>query len=312
MMAWAAYVVGVGGALGLAGHLAERGLRHLGRPVRHVWTFVMTTTALVCVLSAWRSLGHADSPVAPLWLVVGWGTVSVVAVTSLKISGWTLRRNARGWRSRRVDGHGVLVTAGFGPGVIGWWRPRIVLPDWVLSADAGLRRLVLCHEAEHVRAGDTHLFHVLLALVALVPWGLPLWWQLQRARAAIESDCDGRVLAHTTRREYAEALLAVAGGQADRLAPALALAPGVRELEHRIRHVTSGPRERSARAGWQYLGAALAVGVGLAALPRPIDPPPLAEPVSADLPVRDLDREATILFSIPTNLPDRRTGSDQD
>lgn len=68
----------------------------------------------------------------------------------------------------------------------------------------------LLHEQEHLDAGDTRLLAIATGMVALMPWNPALWWQLRRLRAAIELDCDTRVLGRGVEPSaYANALLEV-------------------------------------------------------------------------------------------------------
>lgn len=169
MVAWMAYLTGVAAVLGVAGMLAERGLRRLGRPARWVWVGSLVATVgipLALALGgpqaggvAWAGLwggvrsGLGSAGVETAFLV-GWITVSLMLLASVRLAAWTLRRNERVWRTGWADGHRVLVSEGFGQGVIGAARPRTVIPHWLLEADDSARRMVILHEAEHARAGD--------------------------------------------------------------------------------------------------------------------------------------------------------------
>lgn len=316
MAAWMLYVTAVSGALGLAGLLAERGVRHLGRPARWVWVTVLAATVALPVSFALHASGRtvagdvagaADlagaaaavlqgSSAVDVVLMAAWVTGSLILVANLRLAAWTLRRNERGWRTRSVGGQRVLVSDGFGPGVIGAFRPRMVLPDWVLDSDPSLQRSIVLHEVEHVRAGDTRLLFGGLVVALLVPWCLPVWWQLHRLGAAVEIDCDARVLAAgAPAKAYANALVAVAGGRSRGLLPVPALAPTRGELERRIRLITGGARG-STRTGLAFLAAALVLVVGLAGAPVPDLPAPGAEaepaPAAGSTPV------VTVILSV--------------
>ena len=122
------------------------------------------------------------------------------------------------WRSRfsaaRDD---VLLADDIGPAVFGLLRPRVVLPRWLGAASAATQDLVPAHERQHLVARDPQLLALALALVVLMPWNLPLLWQLRRLRFALEVDCDTRVLnADTDPAEYGEALLFVSQREAGR------------------------------------------------------------------------------------------------
>lgn len=332
MAAWMLYMTMFAGALGGAGVLAERGFRHLGRPVRWVWVSVMAGAVALPVGLAFaastraatsgagvgagaRAAGIAGpggvlggpavwsriptglgSSTADVALLAAWLAVSLILFASLRLSAWTLRRNERAWRNGRVDGHRVLVSAGFGPGVIGALRPRTVLPGWVIDSDESLRRLILMHEVEHVRAGDTRLLLGGLILAMLVPWCIPVWWHLHRLRAAIETDCDARVLAaEAPARAYAEALVAVASGRSSGLLPVSALAPAHGELKRRIRFIAAAARARSSLAGVGFLTIAASVVLGVGTLPAP-EPPSVS--FEANHPAAGFPREATIVYSV--------------
>ncbi len=73
-----------------------------------------------------------------------------------------------------------------------------------------VQSLILEHERQHMLARDPLLLRAGILLVMLVPWNLPLWWQLRRLRLAIELDCDARVLGSGADAiRYAEVLLGV-------------------------------------------------------------------------------------------------------
>jgi TonB family protein len=99
-----------------------------------------------------------------------------------------------------------------------------VIPEWVLDLDASLRALVLRHEREHLAGGDPKLLLGAVAAATALPWNPVAWFQLHRLRAAMELDCDHRVLrVHPDARRYGSLLLAVAqrADRADLLAAAL-------------------------------------------------------------------------------------------
>jgi TonB family protein len=224
-----ASVVAAAGAM-----LVEAGLRHLVLPIRFAWLAALALgPALLVVRRAWPDFGAA--PVSSAWVpvielpgiapsgVTPWGSglnlaaaaiwlVSVVWV--LAIVARTHRRltvECAGWESARVMGRDVFVSADRGPAVAGVWDPWIVLPRWALALPEHDLRLILLHEEEHVRAKDTHLLGLALALVAIAAWNPVAWWHLGRLRAAMEVDCDRRVLRREPdRATYGASLLSVA------------------------------------------------------------------------------------------------------
>jgi hypothetical protein len=133
-------------------------------------------------------------------------------------------------------------------------RPRIVVPRWLLEQDAATQAVVVAHEQEHLRAHDIRVLGSALLLTVLLPWNLPLWWQLRRLRFAMEVDCDARVLrAGQSPSSYSTVLLSVA----THLVPLRAAATGLSEsgssLENRIRIMHTAPRKH-----WRLLAGLLA------------------------------------------------------
>ena len=76
----------------------------------------------------------------------------------------------------------------------GWWRPRIVFPDWLIAAPVATQTFALEHERQHLAVRDPQVLAGATLLFALVPWNLPLLWMLRRLRFAMEVDCDARVV----------------------------------------------------------------------------------------------------------------------
>jgi TonB family protein len=129
----------------------------------------------------------------------------------------------------------ILLSDSLGPAVLGFLAPRIILPRWLAEKETALRSLVLSHEREHIVAKDHVTLFAALLLVALMPWNIALWWQLRRLRAAMEIDCDSRVLRDgVDAHDYSQALLTV--GQQSLRTPfaSVALTEPVSDLEKRI------------------------------------------------------------------------------
>lgn len=225
-------------------------------------------TALVALVAQKESPAYQQSPIVwiggnsqvvarrmplDMWLLAGWTTMSVIALTTLSIGWLQLRRRLRAAVDGQVDGVSVTVTRDIGPAVIGMMRPRIVIPGWLLQQDAATQSIALAHEQEHLRAQDSRVLGGALLIAILFPWNLPIWWQLRRLRLAMEVDCDARVLrGGQSRSTYSAVLLNVA----THLVPSRAAAAGLSEsgssLEKRIR-IMHAPL----RARWRLLAAFL-------------------------------------------------------
>lgn len=133
-------------------------------------------------------------PAVDRYALAAWMAASVLLAILFIAVHVRMRAARRSWPHAELHGASVRVSPNVGPAVFGLLHAQIVVPRWLLSRAADEQRLVLTHEAEHVRAGD----HLLLAagslVVVLMPWNPAVWWMLSRLRLAIELDCDARVL----------------------------------------------------------------------------------------------------------------------
>src|SRR5688500_16500516 len=253
MSGWMIHALAVSAVVTASAMAAERVLRIWSRQARFVWSAAMVFSVGLPAITLAQSLGWLprvgdvaavpavlSAPISSVLLpavnvgaatswvdsVAGalWFLASVALVARLFMAVRALERRRQGWRQAMVDGESLLVSPDAGPAVIGFRRPSVVIPEWVLELDASLRALVLRHEREHLDHGDPRLLLGAVAVAVAAPWNPALWYQLYRLRAAMEIDCDLRVLrAHPDVRRYGSLLLAVAQ-RADRsglLAPAL-------------------------------------------------------------------------------------------
>ncbi len=180
---------------------------------------VVAALALLPLIGSMPAASAASAParalvsVDPRW---GWG----IAAVWLAASVWRAVELAfHALKTRRMWRRAVVVASRTGfeicttrdldrPGVIGFWRPRILIPEWLmgrLSADE-LEQVVL-HEAEHLRRGDdwTNLGQK-IALVVF-PLNPGLAWIDSRLNRERELACDDGVVRATGRpRVYAACL----------------------------------------------------------------------------------------------------------
>jgi TonB family protein len=308
ILRWMVYAGTVALLLGLAALALERVVRQRGRPVRWLWAGALAGSLLLPAAvatvpapsRAGRSAGAASASataqegtggtgawrmdpggVVPRWgarldgwLLAGWAGASASASAALTLlaSALALRRRARRWSPRTVDGVRVWVAPDAGPAVVGFLRSRIVLPEWILERAPAERALVLAHECEHLRARDPWLLLGALVVAAAFPWNPALWWQVRRLRDAVEVDCDARVLRRgVDPRAYGRVLLDVTQrGVAHRLVVA-ALSGSHSSLERRFRLMFAPPprswRTRAVRAA--ALASALVLAACLTHRPAP-------------------------------------------
>lgn len=303
--AWMAYASAISLLLGCTGLAIEHACRVRRWPSRWIWAaalaapFVLPLAATRVDQSPVRTEPAAVADAAPAedgieipapatkvehrtyriatsrgvasLLGILWFSGSALLAIGLAHSWLRMRRRSASWTGRRLDGVDVLVCDEIGPAVIGFWRPRIIVPQWLLRADERVRRLALAHESEHVKARDPLLLLAGTIAVVLLPWNLPLWWQWRRLRFAIEVDCDTRVLSsgRVADAEYAEALLSVAERSAGIPLAAAAMCESPSTLEKRIRLFLLDHTSRQRAINF----ALLVGGVSIAAAATQIEAP---------------------------------------
>lgn len=164
-----------------------------------------------------------------------WLVVSAALLAALALNGAYVHWRKQHWRTGVVGGISVYIAPDVGPAVVGLIRPRIVIPEWLLEATPSHQAMVLAHEQAHLAGHDPQLLTVALCLVVLMPWNLPLWWQLHRLRYAIEVDCDARVLdGGLDTRLYGEMLINVSQRPSAYIGAAASMSETRSFLEERI------------------------------------------------------------------------------
>jgi hypothetical protein len=304
--AWMAYALVIAALVSVAALIGERItiLRRL--PSRWLWVSALLASLCVPVLFAWNGARLGDQPATTLialaaqdrppvyerspiawvggdsavvarrvtsdaWLLAGWAAMSALALATLTIGWVQLRRRLGSAVADEISAVSVTISDDVGPAVVGIVRPRIVVPRWLQHQDVETQGIVIAHEREHLRAQDIRVLGGALLVAVLLPWNLPVWWQLRRLRLAMEVDCDARVLrGGQSRSTYSAVLLNVA----THLVPLRAAAAGLSEsgssLERRIRIMHAPVRTR-----WKLLAAGLgACSVALIAVAANVTPPP--------------------------------------
>ncbi len=206
-----------------------------------------------------------DTTLLSLWIAA----TTLLAV--LYVAAWLrLALQAKRWPRETTDMVSVVVADDVGPAVLGFVRPWIVLPRWLMDAPAAMRSTVVAHELEHIAARDQAWIVAAQLVTILLPWNLPLWWFVRRLRAAIEIDCDSRVLRRgTDPAQYADVLLAVGQHGPASAYVAVTLIEPVTQLERRIRIMLNKPRSASVAR----VSTATALATGLAACATQLEPP---------------------------------------
>lgn len=230
-------------------------------------------------------LSAAESLAAPLWVV------ATAAVLVLLVGGvLELQRRARHWPRVRLPQGDALLSDTFGPALIAGIPSQVVLPRWALRLGRRSLKMIMIHEEEHRRTGDVPLLMAGAVFVAFLPWNPFLWFQLRRLRAAVELDCDRRVLRRGVPPvPYARLLLELGTRPRERMLPWVALAANPSLLERRLTMIVRGTKRvsRWAAAGATFLAATLVF------LACDTDAPPLKpEETAADAKAQYMAQEA--------------------
>lgn len=160
----------------------------------------------------------------------------------------------------------VVTTSSFGPAVCGPWRPRLVLPEEIVSTcpPQDFER-ILAHELIHIRRGDD-LVSVLQIVAQVLWWFHPLvWWTNRQICRERELCCDEETIAglRCEPHSYAQTLLDLLK-QKRQTSPLLAFARNrsVEVTARRLESIMDGRRVfrgRMPRVCWAALIVGLAV-----------------------------------------------------
>jgi bla regulator protein BlaR1 len=296
MAFWMIGIVGMTALLCAAAWLAEKAARLIRLPTRWIWALAILGSLFLPVvmrflLVEWSSLSaltgaHTDVTIGNAaqadllhfsrslrglqvvdpwqlydgFVLYAWIAISVTLSIVLIASHTTWLRRRRSWTQGKLHQASVYFAADFGPAVMGFIRPTIIVPSWLKHSPPAQQALVLAHETSHIDSYDPQLLTAALALCVLAPWNLPLWWQLERLRKAVEIDCDARVLsAGHDATHYGEALLEVGQRQSRIIGTALAMSESPSFLEERIAIMINKPVQSARVLAIVFAGLAVAL-----------------------------------------------------
>jgi len=250
-----------------------------------------TFAAPMAAPHAWLELNPRWSfAIAVVWMAVSLARAADLAVHSFRLRGLWKRAVAVEMEERYGAGLETRTTAGREaggtsfevcttreldrPSVIGFFRPRILIPEWLLErlTPAELEQVIL-HESEHLRRRDDWTNLVQKLCLVVFPLNPALLWMERRLCREREMACDEGVVRRThSPRAYAACLTSLAQrglerSLARRAAAALSLGawqrrPELVERVHRILRRTPSLSPAAARALLAVVGCGLLFGAG--------------------------------------------------
>jgi TonB family protein len=325
VLATAIYWIALGSLALLGATLVARVLRRRGRAERGVWAAGLGAALLLPPVlptvgaPAVRAPSAAALPgpaavidLAPLrvgvvesadlaWLsptlLWGWAILSGIMLLRLLVALRVVSDVRRRATPVPEAAGRVRLTAEHGPAVVGFLRPVVLLPTWVMELPAERYRWILRHEEQHIRGRDPWYLALVLISRVTVPWNPAVWALGAGIRTSIETDCDRRTLGREgDPASYAEALLTVArGARAEARLPAMAPAFAERRvsLERRIDAIATPTRRLGIGARGALAAVALLALIAACEVPSPMSASPRMDAVEVPdtpLPSRaDLD-----------------------
>jgi bla regulator protein blaR1 len=306
MLTWMIYAVSVSAVLCVATLAAEQSARQRRAPSRWVWLLAIVASLVIpaVMTSVSIEIPTAVRPAVPrnvialheitsrhlspaVWVdhydggsstlqeieshAKGmWWSTSILMILTIMASAAHLQWRKRQWTSASVCGLSIYISTDIGPAVVGLLRPRIVLPVWLLDSPDEQQAAAIAHEQSHIEARDPALLTIALCLIALMPWNMPLWWQLRRLRCAIEVDCDSRVLkgGHAL-AVYGETLISVGERQSRYVGSVAGMSESRSFLERRLKIMLRKPVKHKLKAAI-FLGF---ISTALVALAAQVSPP---------------------------------------
>ena len=157
------------------------------------------------------------------------------------------------------------------PAAIGFFRPAIVFPAWLLPQLSGDEvRIILLHELAHLSRWDDWTNLVQKVVKAVFFFHPAVWWIENRLTLEREMACDDMVLAQTaSARAYASSLISFAEKLQGRrgLALAQALVGRMHQMSLRLAQILDGERPRRTALWTPVMGLAagmMALAIGAA------------------------------------------------
>jgi bla regulator protein BlaR1 len=238
----------------------------------------------------------ATSPKSPwiAWLAGIWLAGAVALPCYSLLATWRLGRKV--WGQRPVTDQAILnlledckqemrvrtplslieTSAVSGPSLLGFIRPRLLLPAGLISAFSRPElRYVFLHELGHVKRGDI-ILNWLITVPLCLHWFNPLvWFAFHRMRADREVACDALALSHagdTENRSYGQTIIKLLENfSRPAIAPALA---GILETKNQMQRRISMIAKFKKTNRWPVLAASACAVLALVTLTDAISAQP--------------------------------------
>jgi beta-lactamase regulating signal transducer with metallopeptidase domain len=220
------------------------------------------------------------------WLAGIWLAGAVALPCYSVLATWRLGRKV--WAQRPVTDQAVLnlledckqemrvrtplslieTSAVSGPALLGFIRPRLLLPAGLISAFSRPElRYVFLHELGHVKRGDI-ILNWLITVPLCLHWFNPLvWFAFHRMRADREVACDALALSHagdTENRSYGQTIIKLLENfSRPVMAPALA---GILETKNQMQRRISMIAKFKKTSGWPVFAASACAVLALVTL----------------------------------------------
>jgi hypothetical protein len=181
-------------------------------PIVHAPAFLLTADASTMAAAT------GESPPLPSYAAAAAAYLLVAACLAAR--SWRRRASLAAALRSAIPLHGlgsehpVVRHAHLGPMVVGLLRPRIVVPEGILSEQhEEALHFAMRHELAHVRRRDPWLSAAMDAVVVIAWPVVPVWLAAARVRQLVELACDEDALAGadaSERRRYGHVLLDLA------------------------------------------------------------------------------------------------------
>jgi uncharacterized protein (TIGR03435 family) len=251
----------------------------------------------VTIPASQRQTDRRPLAIAVIWFC-GFACVMVMRVRAWRSMRIAIRRSQPVDLGLPIEAR--LSSGVFEPGIVGLWRPTLLLPDGIIERlTQSELEAVIAHELCHIRRRD-NLFSAIHMLIEALFWFHPLvWWIGARLLDERERACDEGVISLGNRPDiYADAILNVCKLYTE---SPLACVSGVTgaDIRRRLEAIMSDRAFEGLSRAKKFLLA----GAGMAALAGPVAVGLLIGAANAPVIHAQSSAETTISFDVASVKP---------